>query len=380
MLCLFNYVEGGLGKLFKLSLPNMTFNLIFRTIIFVVICSISWTYSSYALCDADCNRNKFSSNNSYTLGNYSIPVLYSYEIAQAVIDTDQVGEDNKDGKETEVDIEAEPLEYDSLLLEAAKHANKQNGAASSAKDWSVFVAIYLWMSGLNGDLGVGNTSADLDVSFGDIWDNIDVGAQLHFEFWWKKWILFIDPSYVKLSTSNSQTNEPGSTRARSEVKQFYLEFAGGYRVAEIPLSSSPKSTNGHAWPQLNIDLYGGGRIYSLDTKIKITQDTPDGPIRQTFNRDKSWFDFIVGTRLLFNLTESLLFSAKTDVGGFGLGFSSDISWNLVTNIGYELPWWGVTPYIGYRVLYIDYQDGSGDNRFVYDVWQTGPQIGLGVQF
>jgi len=49
-------------------------------------------------------------------------------------------------------------------------------------------------------------------------------------------------------------------------------------------------------------------------------------------------------------------------------------------LGYQLPWWGVTSYIGYRVLYIDYEDGSGNNRFKYDIWYTGLQIGVGVRF
>lgn len=358
----------------------MKLNSIFSTIILILLLSVFISDNSEAFCFSNCDNQKVRSNESYMLGDYSPSILSSYQIAQAVLDTTEMEEDSREGQETDVEIDIETQDYDSLLLEAAKHAKKENGAASSAKDWELFISIYLWLSGLNGDVGVGNTSTDLDVSFGDLWKNFDVGAQLHIEFWWKRGFFFIDPSYVKLSTTNSQTDESGSIKAKSEVKQFIFEFAGGYRVAEIPLSSSPKRHNGDTWPQLNVDVYGGGRIFSLDTTINLTQDTPDGPVRTSVNRDKSWFDFIVGTRLLFNLTENLLFSTRTDIGGFGLGFSSDISWNFVTNIGYELPWWGVTPYVGYRLLYIDYEDGSGDNRFVYDVWQTGPQIGLGIQF
>lgn len=80
------------------------------------------------------------------------------------------------------------------------------------------------------------------------------------------------------------------------------------------------------------------------------------------------------------MTENLILRVKSDIGGFGLGFSSDIDWNFVANVGYQLPWWGVTPYVGYRVLYLDYEDGSGSNKFIYKVWHTGPQIGLGVRF
>lgn len=378
MLYLSNYLKWGpLGSFEKLSLTQMKSNSAFSIIIFALLLTVCISDYSEAFCSANCDGGKVRSNN---IGDYSPTILSSYQIAQAVLDTTEMEEDNREGQETDVEIDIETQDYDSLLLEAAKHAKKENGAASSAKDWEVFISIYLWLSGLNGDVGIGDTSTDLDVSFGDLWENFDVGAQLHIEFWWKRWLFFVDPSYVKLSTTNSQTDESGSIKAKSEVKQFIFEFAGGYRVAEIPLSSSPKRHNGDTWPQLNVDVYGGGRIFSLDTTINLTQDTPDGPVRTSVNRDKSWFDFIVGTRLLFNLTENLLFSTRTDIGGFGLGFSSDISWNFVTNIGYELPWWGVTPYVGYRLLYIDYEDGSGDNRFVYDVWQTGPQIGLGIQF
>ena len=300
------------------------------------------------------------------------------EIAQAVLDTTEVEEPEEDGSGTEVDIEAE--DRDSLLLEAAKYASRQNGAASSAKEWEAFMAVYFWLSGLNGNIGVGNTTADVDASFSDIWKNFDVGVQLHLELWYKRWLLFLDPSYVILSNTNNQTINSIPVKTNSTVKQFIFDIAGGYRVAEIPLSSSPKNHNGNIWPELDVDLYGGGRIYSIDSKVNLTLDTPAGPVKESFSKDESWFDFIVGTRFIFNLTEDLLFTTKTDIGGFGLGFSSDISWNFVANIGYELPWMGITPYIGYRVLYVDYKDGSGDNRFVYDVWQTGPQIGLGVQF
>lgn len=54
---------------------------------------------------------------------------------------------------------------------------------------------------------------------------------------------------------------------------------------------------------------------------------------------------------------------------FTAGFSSDISisWNIAGYIGYELPWYRITPVIGYRALYDKYKDESGDNRFVWDV-------------
>ncbi|GJM15788.1 MAG: hypothetical protein DHS20C13_11150 [Thermodesulfobacteriota bacterium] len=248
------------------------------------------------------------------------------------------------------------------------------------KDWQSFVAIYLWFVGMNGETGEGRAVADVDMSFGDIWDNLDVGVQAHFEFWWKKWIFFLDPIFMKLSSNNSQTRVISSLKSKLEVKMFLMDLAMGYRVAELALGSSTKSNNFKSWPSVSIDVYGGGRILSVDNTINLTIETPLGTNKQRIKIDEAWFDFIVGTRFIFDFTENVLLSIKSDIGGFGLGFSSDIDWNFVANVGYQLPWWGVTPYIGYRVLYIDYADGSGDNRFVYKMWQTGPQIGLGVRF
>jgi len=248
------------------------------------------------------------------------------------------------------------------------------------KDWQAFVSVYLWFVGMNGETGKGRAVADVDLSFGDIWDNLDVGAQAHFEFWWKKWIFFVDPLFMKLSTNSSQTRVIATRKADLEVKMFTMDLAMGYRVAEFALGQNTKSNNFKTWPAVAIDVYGGGRIIRVDTTLDLTLDTPIGQRKQSIGVDETWVDFIVGTRFMFDFTENVLLSIKSDIGGFGLGFSSDIDWNFAANVAYQLPWWGVTPYVGYRVLYIDYKDGSGDNRFVYEMWHTGPQIGLGVRF
>ena len=36
--------------------------------------------------------------------------------------------------------------------------------------------------------------------------------------------------------------------------------------------------------------------------------------------------------------------------------------------------------LGYRALYDDYDDGTGNNRFVFDAWMYGPIIGLNFNF
>ena len=105
-----------------------------------------------------------------------------------------------------------------------------------------------------------------------------------------------------------------------------------------------------------------------------------GILPSEIDRSKDWFDFIVGGRTRLTFYKKLIFEVRGDVGGFGLDFSSDISWNIVALIAYELPWYRITPVIGYRALYNDYSDGSGDNRFAYKAWLYGPVVGVAFRF
>jgi hypothetical protein len=157
-----------------------------------------------------------------------------------------------------------------------------------------------------------------------------------------------------------------------ELKEFLLEFGGFYRLGTWPIGSS------HNEPSITLDALAGGRYTHLDVEINIDSALPIIP--SDVDGDQDWLDLFVGGRMILNPTEKLTFVLRSDIGGFDFGFSSDIAWNLVSWIGYELPWYRITPIIGYRVLYTDYDDGSGDDRFVYDTWTYGPLLGLAFRF
>jgi hypothetical protein len=37
-------------------------------------------------------------------------------------------------------------------------------------------------------------------------------------------------------------------------------------------------------------------------------------------------------------------------------------------------------FLGYRAIYLDYEDGSGNDRFAMDVWMQNPLIGFNFHF
>jgi hypothetical protein len=71
-----------------------------------------------------------------------------------------------------------------------------------------------------------------------------------------------------------------------------------------------------------------------------------------------------------------------NVGGFGVG--SDFAWGAMSTIGYRFSLFSeeknARAVAGYRDIYQDYTDGSGRNKFKWDVMLYGPILGLVVEF
>ena len=236
-------------------------------------------------------------------------------------------------------------------------------------EWQFFIAPYLWFVGLNGDLAVNGMESSVDADFGDIWDQLDFAFQIRAEAMRNNYFFFLDNTYMKLSIDQDIEPDfplPVGGSLDIGIQMNTLEFGGGYRLV-----------SGKSEVPVYLDLYGGGRwwIVDIDQKIKFNV-LPD----QSSDHTEQWVDLLVGARIIALFTENLIFTARTDIGGFDFGFSSKFTWNIIANIGWDTGWHGFTPYVGWRTLYVDYSDGSGDNFFKYDVWMNGIQAGLGFRF
>src|ERR1700741_3405437 len=56
-----------------------------------------------------------------------------------------------------------------------------------ASEWRFVVAPYVWMSGINGELGVRDLSADVDISFGDVLSKLRFAAMGTLEAGYGPW-------------------------------------------------------------------------------------------------------------------------------------------------------------------------------------------------
>lgn len=78
----------------------------------------------------------------------------------------------------------------------------------------------------------------------------------------------------------------------------------------------------------------------------------------------------IGGRYTLPLAERWSFTLRArDVGGFGIGAES--TWHLVSCVNWHASD-SVSVSFGYRMLAVDYDDGDGAGRFLYDVEISGP--------
>jgi hypothetical protein len=233
-------------------------------------------------------------------------------------------------------------------------------------DWQFQLAPYVWALAVDGDVTVKGQKSDVDLSFQDIWDELNAAAMLEAELRKGRVGAFTNIFYANLGSSS----EKGPLKIDPEINLFLASFGGYYRLGPYNLNSAARSDG----PQLVIDPYAGVRYTYLDVDL----DLNPGP---TIGGDEQWIDPIVGVRTIWQLNPHWSFTAYGDVGGFGVG--SDFSWLANAMMGYRFGLFGENDskfLFGYRALYQDYSTGSGANKFEWDATLHGPIFALVIDF
>jgi hypothetical protein len=223
-----------------------------------------------------------------------------------------------------------------------------NSDSSTSKNWEFSLApLYLWAASIDGDQTVKGKDVDLDVSFSDIFDNLDGALTFHFEgIHRQRWGFLTDLNYIVLGMDDGPVD--------IDFTEIMFELAGFYRITK----------GAHA-----IDGLGGLRYTSMDVELDLPGPLPD------LDERKDWVDPFIGLRWQWNFAEKWGTKLRSDIGGFGIG--SDLTWNLAGLVDFK-PWEHVGLFGGYRVLYQDYSSGSGDHKFAYDATMYGPVLGLNI--
>jgi hypothetical protein len=221
---------------------------------------------------------------------------------------------------------------------------------AQAEGWAFSLTPYFMAPLMDGKAAVGPLDINVSASPSDIFSNLNWGAMGIIEANNGKFGFAVDLTYMNLETEG-----PGGRATLS-----------GHQGAYTPMVLA--RVDKHA------EVYVGARINNINAGISGT-----GPLGnpRSASRTETWVDPLIGVRTNFQLSRTIDLSVMADIGGFGI--ASDYAVQAWPTFGFRL---GNTSkaILGYRAIYVSYSNGSGPDRFVYDVLTHGPTLGVEFRF
>ena len=239
-------------------------------------------------------------------------------------------------------------------------------AEDGEQRWQFEFTPYLFAAGLDGTTGVRGVTADIEVPFENLLDQLDSAFMGTIEARRGNWLFAFDGMYFRLAGETSRSWQgPGGignatgvleTSIRQEIYQPFV----GYGVVD---------------DGTKFDVIGAARYTQIDTELNLTVTTggllPGGT--RSVSDGESWWDPVVGARIIVPFAERWSMVGYVDVGGFGVG--SDLTYQAIAGANWQFAR-NLSAKAGYRYLYQDFEDDG----FVWDIASEGFYLGLGIRF
>lgn len=228
--------------------------------------------------------------------------------------------------------------------------------------WQFEVAPYGWLAGLDGKAAqFGLPEQDVDISIRQVLENLDIALMGLVQVRNERFSAFSDLVYGKLTAEIGTPH--GILADKVEITSTTVMWTVG---AAYSIYYDPDVAN--------FDLVVGGRLWSLDTDVKIKGLSPNIDIPTNFSDGQTWVDPLVGAKGRVSLSPDFFLTGWGLIGGFGIT-DDKLMWDLFGGVGYEfMP--GTSVIAGYRAVSVDYEKGS----FLYDTVQQGPLLGVDFRF
>ena len=239
------------------------------------------------------------------------------------------------------------------LVFVSARAKAEEASTGDGWDW-MLAPLYLWAVDISGTQGFGIGNVPVDMKFEDVFKDLETIFTVHFEgIKNEEWGFLLDLSYIDVEST--ETVGPSESITSGLTAPIY-ELDGIYRLGEGP----------HLF-----DLLLGLRYYQVENSASFSSGFPPPKGGSTFDKRFNWVDGVIGARWLWNFTPKWHLIVRGDMAAGG----SDLALNGSVLVQWQ-PWKVVGFLGGYRILDIDYEDGSGDDRIVYDMQQAGPLLAV----
>ena len=246
-----------------------------------------------------------------------------------------------------------------LVMAIACTQSFAQDTAAAKKKWNYLLQPYMMFPTMDGSIGLGELpDVDIHADAGEIFSNLQFGAMLYFEANNDRWAFTTDIIYMDLR--QDVEGKKGIIAGEAGAKQFVVELAGLKKWTP--------------WLEGGIGL----RVVNLKSSLDLTVDAsvPGGGGSRSKDISETWLDPVIIGRAKFP-AKKWIFQFRGDLGGFGIG--SDFTWQAQADVGYrfsKLFQLGLS----YRYIGMDYESGSGNDRFLYDVNTFGPTLKFGFHF
>jgi hypothetical protein len=221
--------------------------------------------------------------------------------------------------------------------------------AAAAQEWENTLGLYVIGVSVDGDASLGSIDEQLDVSFDQILDNLQMTGMVHYRGQGERWTIVGDGIFLALGNSKDLP------RRSADLDMLVLELDGGYRFTNI------------------LEGFAGLRY----TDISVAGTLEIGPLEQRLDESAAFWDPIIGLRVLAPLSERWRLQAQGDIGGFGVGM--DLTWQAMAHLSYRASN-VVSVWLGYRALAQDFSAGGCRGSLDLDAVYHGPELGVGFHF
>ena len=238
-------------------------------------------------------------------------------------------------------------------------------AASEAdEEWEFELTPYLWTPDISGKTPDGT---DIDLSFNQIYKNLDMVFMGAFVARQDKWSYLVDTVYMDISDSD----EAGDNREVIGGISTNLKVDVAMKASITTLAAGYNLVNEDG---MMLDVIGGARYNWIEVDLKLDGRVTGLPmeIRRKINEKDSdgvW-DGIVGARGNYQFADSWYVPYYADVGAG----ESDLTYQALAGVGYKFDWGEIAA--TYRYLYYDF-----DSHYLLDdVTIKGPLFSATFRF
>lgn len=218
-----------------------------------------------------------------------------------------------------------------------------------SKDWSFEFTPYAWLAGIDADVAAGDREGDVDISFSDLLDNLDLAAAFIARAQYDRWVIWGQVDYLDLDTGEVDTDF--DVDVRLDTTAFFLTTAAGYQFDGF-------------FEHSTIDVLFGVRYLKLRNTLSV-EGFGDG------RGSNELLDGVVIIRPSFPLGQRWRFNPTLSIGRG----DSDLTYELQPQFQYQFNE-TLLARVGYRKLYYDVDK----NDLEFDGDFNGFLFGLGFTF